>query len=77
MKTLSSFFPGSKWKYFNRRITTAVNMQTREHNEPNAPDSTNAVKAVEIYARKAGLKTIWPGLYPIFEDEDKRQYFLN
>jgi hypothetical protein len=77
LKTLASFFNHKQWKAFNRRINKAYNMQVEEHNTPNAPDSTPAIKAVESYAKMVGLKTIWPGLYPVFEDNDKRQYHLS
>jgi len=74
--SLQSFFKPNQWKTFIRRVNKAAKMQIQEHNVPNAPDSTNAVKAVESYAKFIGLNTIWPGLYPIFLDEQKRQYHI-
>ena len=74
LKTLSSFFDDKQWQTLNRRINKACRMQVDEHNIPNAPDSTPAINAVESYATMVGLKTLWPGLYPVFEDADKRQY---
>lgn len=44
----------------------AASAQEREHNEPNAPSSDRATKAVEDYAKSFGFGTIWPGLYPVF-----------
>jgi hypothetical protein len=42
----------------------AANAQEKEHNSPNAPDSTPAINNFENYAKKLGYKTIWAGLYP-------------
>lgn len=76
MKTLRSFFDLKQWKRFTQRINKAARMQTMEHNVPNAPDSMPAIKAVESYANMVGLKTVWPGLYPVFYDSDNREYHL-
>ena len=49
-----------------RLSNIAAKAQEREHNEPNAPDSTTKINAVESYAKSFGFETLWPGLYPVF-----------
>lgn len=35
-----------------------------------------AIETVEALAKKLGLKTLWPGLYPVFQNAEGRQFHL-
>lgn len=62
--------------YLNQLADVAATAQEREHNEPNAPDSTPKIKAVENYIEtKIDGRCIWPGLYPVIV-KDGFQYEL-
>jgi hypothetical protein len=56
-----------------RLVNKAANAQTQEHNRPNAPDSSPAIKAVEDYLSTLGFSNIkWPGLYPCFDSTKEK-----
>lgn len=55
----------SQLRTLKRKAETAATAQEREHNEPNAPDSSPQISAVENYAKSLGYGVMWPGLYPV------------